>query len=32
MLGADIDTIKDSPEVRKSMKDKLDAILKQYEW
>lgn len=32
MLGADIDAIKDSPEVRKSMKDKVDAILKQYEW
>jgi hypothetical protein len=32
MLGADIDTIKESPEVRKSMKDKVDAILKQYEW
>jgi hypothetical protein len=32
MLGADIDTIKESPEVRKGMKDKLDAILKQYEW
>lgn len=32
MLGADIDTIKESPEVRKDMKGKLDAILKQYEW
>ena len=32
MLGADIDVIKESPEVRKGMKDKLDAILKQYEW
>jgi hypothetical protein len=32
MLGADIDIIKESPEVRKGMKDKLDAILKQYEW
>lgn len=32
MLGADIDAIKESPEVRKGMKDKLDAILKQYEW
>jgi hypothetical protein len=32
MLGADIDNIKESPEVRKGMKDKLDAILKQYEW
>jgi hypothetical protein len=32
MLGADIDTIKDNPLVRKGMKDKLDAILKQYEW
>lgn len=32
MLGADIDAIKESPEVRKGMKNKLDAILKQYEW
>jgi hypothetical protein len=32
MVGADIDQIKESPEVRKGMKDKLDAILKQYEW
>jgi hypothetical protein len=32
MLGADIEVIKESPEVRKSMKDKVDAILKQYEW
>jgi hypothetical protein len=32
MLGADIDVIKESPEARKGMKDKLDAILKQYEW
>jgi hypothetical protein len=32
MVGADIDQIKESPEVRKGIKDKLDAILKQYEW
>lgn len=32
MLGADIETIKESPEVRKDMKTRLDAILKQYEW
>jgi hypothetical protein len=32
MLGADIEVIKESPEVRKTMKNKLDAILKQYEW
>jgi hypothetical protein len=32
MLGADIDAIKESPEVRKGIKNKLDAILKQYEW
>lgn len=32
MLGADIEAIKESPEVRKSMKNKLDSILKQYEW
>lgn len=32
MLGADIDAIKESPEVRKSMKNKVDAILKQYQW
>lgn len=32
MLGADIEDIKEHPEVRKNMKDKLDAILKQYEW
>jgi hypothetical protein len=32
MLGADIDSIKESAEVRASMKSKVDAILKQYEW
>jgi len=32
MLGADIDVIKDSADVRREMKSKLDAILKQYEW
>lgn len=32
LLGADMDAIKESPEVRKSMKTKLDAILSQYEW
>lgn len=32
MLGADIDVIKESADVRRDMKNKLDAILKQYEW
>ena len=32
MLGADIDSIKESPEVRASMKSKVDAILSQFEW
>ena len=32
MLGADIDTIKESPEARKEMKGKLDDILKRYDW
>jgi hypothetical protein len=32
MLGADIDVIKDSADVRRDMKSKVDAILKQYEW
>jgi hypothetical protein len=32
MLGADIDSIKESAEVRASMKSKVDAILSQYEW
>lgn len=32
MVNADIDTIKETPEVRKDMKSKLDNILKQYEW
>ena len=32
MLGADIDDIKESPEVRASMKNKVDAILSQFEW
>ena len=32
MLGADIDHIKESPEVRASMKSKVDAVLAQYEW
>jgi len=32
MLGADIDSIKESPDVRKNLKTKLDAILNQYEW
>ena len=32
MVGADIDAIKESPEVRASMKTKVDAILSQFEW
>jgi hypothetical protein len=32
MLGADIETIKESPEVRKNLKDRLDAILENYSW
>jgi|TARA_R110000803_G_scaffold199069_1_gene262978 hypothetical protein len=32
MVNADIDTLKEVPEVRKDMKSKLDNILKQYEW
>ena len=32
MLGADIDDIKESPLARKNIKDKLDAILGQYDW
>lgn len=32
MLGADIDSIKESPEVRASMKSKVDAILSQFQW
>jgi len=32
MLGADIDHIKESPDVRKDMKAKVDAILKTFEW
>lgn len=32
MLGADIEGIKESADVRKGMKDKLDTILKQYQW
>jgi hypothetical protein len=32
MVNADIDTLKEEPEVRKDMKSKLDNILKQYEW
>jgi hypothetical protein len=32
MLGADIDAIKESPEVRASMKSKVDAILSKFEW
>jgi hypothetical protein len=32
MLDADIDSIKESPEVRANMKAKVDSILKQYEW
>lgn len=32
MLGADIEAIKESADVRKDMKSKLDTILKQYQW
>ena len=32
MLGADIEVIKESPEVRKDMKAKVDAILNKYQW
>ena len=32
MLGADIEVIKESPEVRKDMKAKVDAILNKYKW
>lgn len=32
MLGADIETIKDSTTVRESMKNKVDAILQKFEW
>jgi hypothetical protein len=32
MFGADIDTIKESPEFRASMKSKVDAILNKFEW
>ena len=32
MIGADIDNIKESPEVRASMTSKVDAVLAQYEW
>ena len=32
MLGADMDMIKEDPHVRSVMKDKVDNILKQFEW
>ena len=32
MLGASIETIKDSAHVRESMKNKVDAILQKFEW
>lgn len=32
MLGADIDNIKEDQQVRREMKNKLDDILKQFEW
>lgn len=32
MLGTDMETIKESPEARKDMKHRLDAILKRYDW
>jgi hypothetical protein len=32
MLGADIETIKESAYVRETMKSKVDAILQKFEW
>jgi len=32
MLGADIETIKESSHVRETMKNKVDAILQKFEW
>ena len=32
LQGADIDTLKESPEAREGMKSKVDQILKQFEW
>ena len=32
MLGADIEAVRESPEVRSSMKSKVDAILSKFEW
>jgi hypothetical protein len=32
MLGADIETIKESAHVRETMKNKVDAILQKFEW
>lgn len=32
MLGADIETIKESPAIRESMKSKVDAILNKFDW
>ena len=32
MLGQDIESIKDSPHVRSELKDKVDNILKKFEW
>jgi hypothetical protein len=32
MLGADIETIKESSHARESMKNKVDAILQKFEW
>ena len=32
MLGADIEAVRESPEVRSSMKSKVDAILNKFEW
>lgn len=32
MMGANIEVLREAPEARKSMKDKVDSILKQYDW
>lgn len=32
MVGADIETIKESPAIRESMKSKVDAILEKFDW
>jgi len=32
MMGADIESLKESPEIRMGMKSKVDEMLKQYDW